>query len=100
MYDLPDLMPNRYGASGLDRPHNLKADGLYQFDLKKLGLLITAVSFRAQSGIPHNTLAAHPVYGLVESYLRPRGALYRSPATTQLETPISSGRQRTRAARL
>jgi len=93
MYDLPDLMPNRYGASGLDRPHNLKIDGFYQFDLKKLGILVTGVSFRAQSGIPHNTLAAHPVYGLDESYLLPRGALYRSPATAQLDTHISYGRQ-------
>ena len=100
MYDLPDLMPNRYGASGLDRPHNLKVDGFYQFDLKKLGILITGVSFRAQSGIPHNTLAAHPVYGLDESYLLPRGALYRSPATTQLDTHISYGRQLSRTMRV
>ena len=100
MYDLPDLMPNRYGASGLDRPHNLKVDGFYQFDLKQLGILITGVSFRAQSGIPHNTLAAHPVYGLDESYLLPRGALYRSPATTQLDTHISYGRQLSRTMRV
>jgi outer membrane receptor protein involved in Fe transport len=100
MYDLPDLMPNRYGASGLDRPHNLKVDGFYQFDLKKLGILITGVSFRAQSGIPHNTLAAHPVYGPDESYLLPRGALYRSPATTQLDTHISYGRQLSRTMRV
>jgi outer membrane receptor protein involved in Fe transport len=100
MYDLPDLMPNRYGASGLDRPHNLKIDGFYQFDLKKLGILVTGVSFRAQSGIPHNTLAAHPVYGLDESYLLPRGALYRSPSTAQLDTHISYGRQINRNMRV
>jgi hypothetical protein len=99
-YDLPDLMPNRYGPSGLDRPHNLKIDGFYQWDLKKAGVLITGVSFRAQSGVPSNTLAAHPVYGLDESYLLPRGELYRSPATTQFDTHISYGYQLARTTRL
>jgi outer membrane receptor protein involved in Fe transport len=100
MYDLPDLMPNRYGPSGLDRPHNLKVDGFYAFDLKKAGLVILGASFRAQSGIPHNTLAAHPIYGSGESYLLPRGALYRSPATTQLDTHFSYGYQINKTTRL
>src|SRR6185503_16612698 len=99
-YDLPDLMPNRYGPSGLDRPHNLKIDGFYQWNLQKAGLFITGVSFRAQSGIPHNTLAAHPVYGSDESYLLPRGALYRSPATTQLDTHLSYGYQIAKTTRI
>jgi outer membrane receptor protein involved in Fe transport len=99
-YDLPDLMPNRYGPSGLDRPHNLKVDGFYQWNLKKAGVLITGVSFRAQSGVPSNTLAAHPVYGQDESYLLPRGALYRSPATTQFDSHISYGYQLARTTRL
>src|SRR5690606_3206378 len=58
-YDLPDLMANRYGALGLDRPHNLKIDGFYQFDLKQAGVLTTGASFRALSGIAHNALRAH-----------------------------------------
>jgi outer membrane receptor protein involved in Fe transport len=99
-YDLPDLMPNRYGPSGLDRPHNLKVDGFYAFDLKKAGLAIVGASLRAQSGIPHNTLAAHPIYGQGESYLLPRGALYRSPATAQVDTHISYGYQLNRTTRL
>ena len=47
-------MANRYGPLGLDRPHNLKVDGFYLFDLKKAGQLITgaqlprAVGHRAQ----------------------------------------------------
>lgn len=99
-YDLPDLTPNRYGASGLDRPHNLKVDGFYQFNLKRAGVLVTGASFRAQSGIPHNTLAAHPVYGSDESYLLPRGALYRSPATEQLDVHLSYGYQLSKTTRL
>jgi hypothetical protein len=99
-YDFPDLMPNRYGPSGLDRPHNLKVDGFYQFDLKRTGVLTTGVSFRAQSGVPSNTLAAHPVYGQDESYLLPRGALYRSPMTTQFDTHVSYGRQVSKTTRV
>jgi hypothetical protein len=99
-YDLPDLMPNRYGPSGLDRPHNLKVDGFYAFDLRKAGLVVLGASFRAQSGIPHNTLAAHPIYGGGESYLLPRGELYRSPATSQLDTHFSYGYQLNRTTRL
>ncbi len=99
-YDLPDLMANRYGPSGLDRPHNLKVDGFYAFDLEQAGLLVVGVSFRAQSGIPHNTLAAHPIYGRGESYLLPRGALYRSPAASQLDTHVSYGRQLNKTTRL
>jgi outer membrane receptor protein involved in Fe transport len=93
MYDLPDLMPNRYGPSGLDRPHNLKVDGFYQFDLKKAGLVVFGASVRAQSGIPGNTLAAHPIYGQRESYLLPRGAEYRSPASMTIDTHTSYGYQ-------
>jgi outer membrane receptor protein involved in Fe transport len=99
-YDLADLVPNRYGPSGLDRPHNLKVDGFYAFDLKKAGLVVLGASFRAQSGIAHNTLAAHPLYGQGESYLLPRGELYRSPATSQLDTHFSYGYQLNRTTRL
>jgi outer membrane receptor protein involved in Fe transport len=99
-YDLPDLMANRYGPSGLDRPHNLKLDGFYAFDFKRAGLVIVGASFRAQSGIPHNTLAAHPVYGQGESYLLPRGSLYRSPVTSQFDTHLGYGHQLNKTTRL
>ena len=95
LYDLPDLMANRYGALGLDRPHNLKVDGFYQFDLKKAGLITTGGSFRAQSGIAHNVLGAgvHPGYGSGEAYLLARGAAPRSPTTSQLDIKLQYGRR-------
>jgi outer membrane receptor protein involved in Fe transport len=99
-YDLPDLMPNRYGPSGLDRPHNLKVDGFYAVDLKTAGVLVLGSSVRAASGVPHNTLAGHPIYGGGESYLLPRGALYRSPATAQVDTHFSYGYQINKTTRL
>ncbi len=90
-YDLPELLGNRYGFLGLDRPHNLKVDGFYLFDLKKAGQLTTGVSARAQSGIPVDTLGGHPTYGLGESYLLPRGAFAREPVTSELDIHIAYG---------
>jgi hypothetical protein len=89
LYDLPELMANRYGFMGLDRPHNLKVDGFYAFDFKKSGALIVGASWRTQSGIPHNALAAHPAYGPSESYLLPRGSGERSPVTSTADTHLS-----------
>jgi hypothetical protein len=91
LYDLADLMANRYGPMGLDRPHNLKIDGFYQFDLKKAGVLTTGASFRAISGIAHNALAAHELYGRRESYLLPRGSMPRSPVTYTTDVHLSYG---------
>jgi hypothetical protein len=93
LYDLPDLMANRYGALGLDRTHNLKIDGFYQFDLARAGVLTTGASFRALSGIAHNALGAHPVYGAGEAFLLPRGAFERSPLTSQLDVQVAYGRR-------
>lgn len=93
LYDLPDLMANRYGNMGLDRPHNVKIDGFYLFDLKKAGMVTTGLSFRAISGIAHNALAGHPAYGEDESFVLPRGAIARSPVTFQTDIHLAYGRQ-------
>lgn len=93
LYDLPELMSNRYGAMGLDRPHNLKVDGFYQFDLKKAGIVTLGASLRGISGIPHNTLVGHSLYGADESYLLPRGTAGRSPFTTTADIKATYGRK-------
>jgi Carboxypeptidase regulatory-like domain/TonB dependent receptor len=93
MYDLPDLMANRYGAMGLDRPHSLKVDGFYQFDFKKAGLVVLGASFRGQSGIAHNTLGAHWAYGADESYMLSRGSTNRSPFTWTADMKATYGRR-------
>ena len=91
-YDLPALLANRYGPLGLDRPHLIKIDGFYNFNLKKAGMLTTGISFRAQSGIAHNALGNDPVYGQGEAYLLPRGSVDRSPMTSQTDIHVSYGR--------
>ncbi len=85
MFDLPDLMANRYGSMALDRPHLLKVDGFYQFDFKAAGQFILGASLRGESGIPHNALAANAYYGAGESFVLGRGAAGRSPFTTQVD---------------
>ena len=90
-YDLQSLLANRYGPMGLDRPHNLKLDGFYRFDLKTAGLITIGASIRAQSGIPHNVLGADPAYGNGETYILPRGVDPRSPFTNQEDIHISYG---------
>ncbi len=93
LYDLPDLMANRYGPLGLDRPHNIKLDGFYAFDLKKTGQLVVGGSLRAQSGVAHNVLGAsqHPGYGQGETYILGRGAAERSPVTSQADVRVAYG---------
>ena len=99
-YDLPALLANRYGFLGLDRPHNLKIDGFYMFDLHKLGLLTLGTSIRAQSGIAHNALGSDPVYGQGEAYLLPRGTYPRSPFTDQIDVHVSYGYRLGKASKL
>jgi hypothetical protein len=99
-YDLPDLLANRFGPLGLDRPHSGKLDGFYLFDLARAGLITVGTSLRAQSGIAHNVLGAHPVYGNGESYLLPRGSILRSPITSNVDLHLSYGRRLSRAVTL
>jgi hypothetical protein len=100
LYDLPDLMANRYGPLGLDRPHNIKLDGFYLFDLKKAGQIVAGASFRGQSGIAHNVLGGHPIYGSGEAYLLPRGSAMRSPFTTQFDARLAYGYPLTKTTKL
>ncbi|TMQ20966.1 MAG: hypothetical protein E6J90_15025 [Deltaproteobacteria bacterium] len=77
-YDLIELLANRSGALPQDRPHSIKLDGYYTFDLHRQGALTLGGRIRAFSGIPENALGAHYLYGPDESFLLPRGALGRS----------------------
>jgi hypothetical protein len=77
-YDLIELLGNRIGPMRTDRPHYIKLDGYYNWDLKKAGELTTGIRYRALSGIPTNALAAHYLYGGAESFLLPRGQLGRT----------------------
>ncbi len=77
-YDLIELLANRQGALPQDRPHYIKLDGYYTFDLRKQGALTVGARIRAFSGIPENAFGSHHLYGPNESFLLPRGSLGRS----------------------
>ena len=77
-YDLIELLANRQGPLPQDRPHYLKLDGYYTFDLRTQGALTVGARVRAFSGTPENVLGAHYLYGAGESFLLPRGTLARS----------------------
>ena len=92
-YDLIELLANRLGPLPQDRPHYIKLDGYYTFDLKKAGLLTTGIRFRALSGQPRNALAPHYLYGDSQSFLMPRGAIGRADFEHGLDVHISYARK-------
>src|SRR6185295_2394147 len=64
LFDLVSLLNGLYGRLPNDRPHQFKLDGSYRTPWK----LLVGASFRAQSGIPFNSLIPHPVYGNNEGF--------------------------------
>jgi outer membrane receptor protein involved in Fe transport len=100
MYDLPELMANRYGNLAHDRPHLVKLDGFYRLPLEEIGFFTFGASVRGSSGEPTNTLGAHRDYGLGESYILPRGNSGRTGLTTRFDTHIAYGRALTDGMKL
>jgi hypothetical protein len=92
-YDLIELLANRNGPLPQDRPHYVKLDGFYQFDLKKAGVLTTGARVRALSGVPRDVLARHHLYGPGESFLLPRGEIGRTQFETGLDLHIGYARK-------
>jgi len=100
LYDLPELMGNRYGNLGDDRPHLVKLDGFYRLAAQNIGFFTFGASARAQSGIPINTLGAHSGYGPDESYILERGTGGRIGLTTRFDTHVAYGRALSEKTRL
>ncbi len=77
-YDLIELLANRTGKLPQDRPHSIKIDGHYQFDLGEDTALTLGGRIRVVSGGPKSALGAHYLYGPDESFLLPRGIMGRN----------------------
>jgi hypothetical protein len=92
-YDLIELLANRLGPLPQDRPHYIKLDGYYTFDLKKAGQLTTGIRFRALSGAPRNVLAPHYLYGEDQAFLLPRGSIGRASFEHGLDVHVSYARK-------
>ena len=75
VYDIPELVRNSFGPLWDNRPHQLKLDGFYTFDLRRAGRLTLGASVRFQSGSPISVYADNNRFaGLSLVYLLPRGA--------------------------
>ena len=89
-FDLRSLITNRYGPLPGDRRHAVKA-----FLAKELVLgrsrLTPGLAFRAFSGEPWNALGAHPLYGVDQVYILPRGEMGRLPWTYSADLRVSYG---------
>ena len=92
-YDLIELLANRRGPLPQDRPHSLKVDAFYTFDLGKDNVLTIGGRVRAVSGIPENALGGHYLYGPNESFLLPRGAMGRTELEHGIDLHVSYGRR-------
>jgi hypothetical protein len=89
-YDTPDLNINNRGVLPNDRPHLLRADGSYSYEIGR-GRVTLGLSAFGQSGIPRNYMSGiQPGQQLV--FLLPRGEGGRTPWMTQVDTHISYGR--------
>ena len=94
-YDLVELTANREGPLPQDRPHNLKIDGFYRFDLKRQGIITLGWRGRLASGTPRDALARHPLYGAGESFVLPRGALGRTDLERSIDLHLGYARRLT-----
>jgi len=92
-YDLIELLSNKIGPLPQDRPHYIKVDGYYTFDLKEYGDATAGIRFRALSGAPMNALAAHYLYGDDQSFLLPRGTIGRADFEHGLDIHFGYGRK-------
>ncbi len=73
-YDIPELVRNAYGPLYDNRPHIIKVDGFYTFNLKNAGRLTLGTSLRFQSGTPINVQADNNRYqGQFLVHVLPRG---------------------------
>ncbi len=101
MYDLPELMANRYGALKADRPNNFKLDGYYVLPVAQhKGAATFGLSARATSGIANTPLGGNFAYGRQESYILPRGAAGRTPLATRFDAHIAYGHQLSKLMKL
>ena len=92
-YDLIELLANRRGALPQDRPHSVKLDGFYTFDVGKVQNLTIGTRARLISGIPKNALGAHYLYGSDESFLLPRGVLGRGEIEHAIDLHLAYARK-------
>ncbi len=81
-YDLPELLTNGYGLLPLDRKHQLKAYGSYQFTQIPLTL---SSNFTLMSGTPLSEQVWYAWYGGSAGFVTERGTAGRTPTIWTLD---------------
>ena len=84
-YDLVSLMSNKQGPLPSDRPNQVKAYGAYHYDIDPRMYVVGGLGVTAQEGQPVSALGAHPLYGLGEAFVLPRGMGGRLPWLTNVD---------------
>ncbi|MDQ3335846.1 MAG: TonB-dependent receptor [Myxococcota bacterium] len=92
-FDLIELLANRRGPLPQDRPHSIKVDGYYSFDIGPTHSLTFGSRLRLVSGTPKNALGGHYLYGPDESFLLPRGILGRTPMQHSADVHLAYARK-------
>ncbi|MBA3454497.1 MAG: TonB-dependent receptor [Deltaproteobacteria bacterium] len=92
-YDLIELLANRTGKLPQDRPHSVKVDGHYKFDLGENNALTFGGRIRMVSGVPKSALGAHYLYGPDESFVLPRGVMGRSEIQHGIDVHLAYARK-------
>jgi len=93
MYDLPELMGNRYGPLPGDRPHAFKAEGYYRLGLGADDSVVVGARARGAVGRPSGALGSHISYGQGETFVLPRGSGERAPWQTAFDLHAAYGRK-------
>jgi outer membrane receptor protein involved in Fe transport len=78
-FDLRSLLANRDGPLPADRTHQVKLFGAKDWAVTPEHHLTTGMSLRGRSGTPTGFLGSHPLYGLDETFILPRGSGVRTP---------------------
>jgi len=93
MYDLPELMANRYGPLPGDRPHAFKAEGYYQLPVTEEDTVVVGSRMRAATGRPSGALGSHSSYGAGETFILPRGSGERASFESSVDLHAAYGRK-------
>jgi hypothetical protein len=78
-FDLRSLLANRDGPLPGDRTHQIKLYGAKDWILTAEHHVTTGVTLKGRSGTPTGYYGSHPVYGIDETFILPRGSGPRNP---------------------
>jgi hypothetical protein len=88
-FDIPSLIINRSGPLPGDHRHFIKLFGAKEFKISDNEYVTPGLAFRAVSGDPTNYLGAHPLYGVDQVYILPRGSGERLPWNYSADVRLS-----------